>query len=148
MGICDEAGLPVITTSHIIDWFQLIVMKDSNTMRTRNAPKLPRSITTTPTNNVHNMCKIIVLNLKTFFSIPRQVSLHRLVNIFLQNLQRHRRYIVIQVFENNLKLPILLIIFTIISSSIVMIVLYLKRSIQALKLSAILLSITSHLLLS
>ena len=52
----------------------------------------------------------------------------------------------IQVFENSLKSPILFIIFTLISSSIVMMVLYLADTIQALKLSAILLSTTSHLL--
>ena len=76
-----------------MDWFQVFVMKGSNTMRTRNSPKLPGSATTPPINNVHSVCKPMVFNLKTSFSIPSQVTLHRLLNVFLQNLQRHRRYI-------------------------------------------------------
>ena len=83
MGICDEVGFLAITTSHIMDWFQVFVMKGSNTMMKRNSPKLPGSVTTPPINNVHGVCKSMVVNLKTSFSIPCQVTLHRLLNVFL-----------------------------------------------------------------
>lgn len=54
----------MIAASHKINGLIFLVMKNGDTMRTKNALNLPIYATTTPTNNVHNMCGTFVFNLK------------------------------------------------------------------------------------
>ncbi|XP_055805718.1 uncharacterized protein LOC129874454 isoform X2 [Solanum dulcamara] len=58
---------------HIAHWLNkmCICAQGSNTMRTRYFLKLPSSTTTSAPKNVYTMCKTLVYNLKTPFSISR-----------------------------------------------------------------------------